>query len=280
MLVANRMSVLVNSRNRSTGTNSKFTFKLPRSLADSEGKYQYVCLLSASIPKSYYLVESGENTFTLRENATDYTVTIPPGNYTRKSLQSTLQTQLNAMGAWTYTVTIPTVSVQADTGKYTITVTGNGGLTASLIFTDYLYEPLGFNANSTNTFTSTLESTNVIKVQKEDVIVVHSDVCKNNDIGDDIMAVIYADTDAPYGSIKYNVTNLEAYSKEIRDSSTNTISVTITNEDNNEMDLQGQNCVLLLLFWNPITFYAKVTGFINYLIARIFENNGPNENTQ
>lgn len=64
------------------------------------------------IPKSYYLVQSPHNTFTLQEEGINTTMTLPPGNYNLKSFQlivSAMLTERSPHG-WTYLVSSYTVS--------------------------------------------------------------------------------------------------------------------------------------------------------------------------
>ena len=61
----------VNTLNRASGTpeNFTFTFQIPQS-----EQYDRVVVLNASIPSSFYLVQSGFNTFTLQEDAVQATI--------------------------------------------------------------------------------------------------------------------------------------------------------------------------------------------------------------
>ena len=117
--------------------------------------------------KSYYLVQSGQNTFTLVEGTSNAIITIPVGNYSRSSFQIQLQSLLNSSSphSWTYAISIPNTLITGDTGLYTYTVTGNSSQ-PQFIIGSYLYEQLGFNANTTYMFSSgTLTSVNVVKFQ-------------------------------------------------------------------------------------------------------------------
>jgi hypothetical protein len=113
----------INSTNKINGTHSNFLYKVS---IPPNASFTHCSLIQASIPKSYYLVQETQNTFTLDENGTTYTITIPVGNYTRASFVTQLSTQLNATGDWTYVVSVP------DT---------NGGdpETGLITFTTYLY---------------------------------------------------------------------------------------------------------------------------------------------
>ena len=116
----NPLIVNFNSKDRVSGTNSNFN-SIPIDLGNNA--FDTVCLIQASIPKSFYNVPSGYNTFTLQENAASVTVTISPGSYTRINLQSILATLLTAASpnGLTYTVSYP-ASTAPDTFHYTFSV--------------------------------------------------------------------------------------------------------------------------------------------------------------
>src|SRR2546423_12123643 len=122
----------VNSRNRISGTDSDFSyyFDMPK-----DSKYNKVCLLQASIPKSYYMVQAGEH-FTLQEGKLTAQITVTPANYSRKSFAAVLQSSLttNSPNGWSYVITYTNTSTIGGTGKYTYTVSGNSGTQPALSF--------------------------------------------------------------------------------------------------------------------------------------------------
>ena len=157
----------VNSRNRMSGTDSNFAyyFNIPK-----DSRYNKVCLLQASIPKSYYMVQEGEY-FDLQEGILTANITVPP-NYTRKSFAVVLQATLttSSPNGWTYLITYPNSSTLGDTGLYTYTVSGNAGTQPTFIFStsNDLWKHMGFNSGSTNNFTAnSITSENVINLQRD-----------------------------------------------------------------------------------------------------------------
>src|SRR4030088_1636207 len=107
----------LNSRNRIAGTddsNLAHSIEIPSTI-----EFDSVVLLDVVIPKSYYLVQAGYNTFTLRELGVNITVTVPVGNYSVTSFQTVIAALLTAASThvWTYTVTYPNARITADTGK-------------------------------------------------------------------------------------------------------------------------------------------------------------------
>lgn len=179
--------IYISSNNRASGTNSNFQ-STPIDLGIN--KYDACCVCQASIPRSFYNIPTSYNTFSLKEGALTATVTIPIGSYNRINLQNVLQTRLNSSSpnGWTYTVSYPNTTIEADTFKYTFTVTGNGGTQPQFIFTNSLFRQLGFEQNSTNTFSaSSLTSTNCINLAYITRAFIKSNICSGNDVLQEIL---------------------------------------------------------------------------------------------
>lgn len=206
-LVSNSTIYYINSTNRRSGTDSDFTYQI---IMPPEAKYDRVCILQACIPKSYYLIQSNE-TFQLTENLTTVLISIPNGNYTRKSFATTVQGLLNANSpnGYTYAITYPSSSSVGDTGKYTFTVTNNGGIQPILTFltTNDVNVHLGFNTGANPFVGNTLVSTNVINLQKETTLFIHSDIVNNGQ--DNILQEVFGTTEQDYGTIIFQQQCLE-----------------------------------------------------------------------
>jgi len=264
-LITQKQYFYVNSNDRISGTHSDFEYEL-----NILGNFDYAVVLQASIPKSYYLVQSNRNTFILEEDGIQTTISIPIGTYDRNSFQSQLETSLNAQSFyhWVYTLAISDTTVTSDTGKYTITVNGNGGIQPKIILGNYLYEQFGFNANTTNSFIgNALTSTNVVKFQLEDTIYLRSNIVAN--LEDNVLQEVFATTSQDYGNIIWVCQDVEAYSKNII-SKPSIARFWITNENDEPLDLNGQNVVFTLLLYKKEDMYSllrniligKLNGFI------------------
>ena len=256
-LISDKQLFYIDSNDRLSGTNTDFTYQL-----DILGDFDYAVVLQASIPKSYYLVQSNRNTFILDEDGNQTTVTIPIGTYSRSSFRAQLTTSLNSASfhGWTYAVSIPNTSITSDTGKYTITVSGNGGIQPSFIIGDYLFEQLGFNSNTTVTFVSdTIQSTNVVKFQLEDTVYIHSDIVASQQ--DNVLQEMFAIASPDYGNILWVCPDVEAYSKRLV-SSSSIARFWITDENDEPLDLNGQNAVFTLMLFKKENVYSLLRNFI------------------
>lgn len=143
-----------------------------------------VKILEVQIPFSWYIVNSTNNTFLLREpTGGDRTVTIPVGNYTSGTLTTALQTALRAASANTL---LYVVSYNSIIGKFSI-VNGVGtSSTFSFVFQNGVIgdnstspiEFLGFNRGiATSIFGSganTLNAPNVANITGANYLYVNS----------------------------------------------------------------------------------------------------------
>lgn len=258
--IRNKQHVYINSNDRLYGTNSDFSIQLQIDSPD----YNRVVLLKAVIPKSYYLVQNGYNTFTVEEGVTTYTITIDPGNYSRRSFQTAIQSALNNTGTtWTYTVSYPNTLSSPDTGKYTFTVTGNSGVQPTFIFTNNLYEPMGFDINSSNPLVGdSLTSTNVIKLQAEDALYLHSDIVLGK--GDNILECIYLNAQ-DYSNITFEQKSPYENSKIINRTIGNVYRFYLTDETNVPIDTNGLNMNLHLLFFTENNYGDLLSDYLKKL---------------
>ena len=92
MITASRV-IHINSANRTSGSNESFTTTF--SLGSDES-YTHCCVLQASIPNSYYLVQENFNVFNLEEKGVAIPITVPPGNYNSRSFITIVKNLLNA----------------------------------------------------------------------------------------------------------------------------------------------------------------------------------------
>jgi len=151
-----------NSKDRISGTNSSF-ISLPQVLGDN--RYDTCCVVGASIPKSFYNMPTGYNTFKLIENGfpAGVTITVPVGSYNKNNLlivlTSLLTTASLSMNSYTYTVSYSSANV-ADTFKYTFTISGgilpNQPSIVMLSGNLSPFRQLGFESGTTYTFSSNI----------------------------------------------------------------------------------------------------------------------------
>ena len=118
----------VNSYNRVVKSDSTSNFSVQINLPKNN-VFDRVVVSQVSIPKSYYMIPLGYNTFTLQEpTKLSQVVTIPAGNYTRTNLLLQLALSLNTASALNYFPVLSpytyNVTASALTGKLTFTCGG------------------------------------------------------------------------------------------------------------------------------------------------------------
>lgn len=152
--------ILISSENRTNPNNSSSTnFSIQLSNPINE-RYLLYALKAATIPKTYYNIDSPRNTFTITDSTGLQNIVVPIGNYTIAQLITEIENQLNALAVDTYTVTYNTISA-----KITITSTFAGFEINPTLATlqGLILDQLGFNLGVTYTGAS-ITAPNVLDI--------------------------------------------------------------------------------------------------------------------
>ena len=173
-----------------------------------DNTYNRIVVMQASIPKSFYLISSPNNTFqsyepgttssgsvtgvfgTITLNGAYKTIAICPGNYSKTTVIVCLQTMLTlasslnftSLTKYVYTVGYPLMNYP-NTGKFTYSLTNLITAQPQIIFpvNSTVYLPMGFNRASINVFIgSSLTSANVIRLQAKNTIFIKSNIVARN----------------------------------------------------------------------------------------------------
>lgn len=250
----------IDSNKRKTGTTSNFSIEL---ILNNDIQYDRVVMLDFSCPKSYYIIPDGRNTFTLVQGLSTYAVTIPPANYTRTSLASVLQNMLNAASSFVYAVTYQKINVTGDNGLLKFTVTGNAGVQPQFIFSNNSpYEQLGFNIDTYSFTGDILNSVNVINLAQEPTLFISSDICQNKN--DSILQNIFTSADSSFSFVNWHNSSPYEYSKNFSQSRSNIYSFTLTNENNEEINLNGLNMVFTIMVYKSNKIDNLMKAYIKY----------------
>jgi hypothetical protein len=203
------------------------------------------------------------NEFTLTEldsNAIPFpkTITIPIGNYNKINLASKLSTLLTTASTFgvIYTVTNPSAS-EPDTFRFTFTATNIGsigGISFTLDDTSP-FRQLGFEANSTNTFSLSggnlvLISTNAINLAFVLRAYIKSNIVQNSTDG--ILEEILSIGSYPTSSlVYYQQYNFDMNTREFNTSSVNSWQFVLVDGFDQEIDLNG------ISFAFSVAFYTR-----------------------
>ncbi len=254
----------VNTLNKKSGTNQNFTyeFQIPHT-----EDYDRVVVLNATIPNTFYLIQENYNSFTLREDGVDVTISVPPGNYSAKVFAKVLSPLMTAASPnqWVYTVSLPNQNLTALTGKLIYSVTGNTSQ-PSIICTDKINEQLGFPVFSTNTFVDNeLQSAISVNFGAESFMLLHSDIANSGD--SDVLQEIYGGNTESLSYITYQCTVPELYSKALQTSKSNTFHFSLTNEKNQLLDLHGVDMQLTICLYKRDNTSEMIRKYIQYKLA-------------
>ena len=256
-LITKRKILYIDSGLQLTSTNNVFTANLD---VDIPADYNYVSLIGFQCPVSYYIIASGNNTFQLKEGNTIVSISVLPGNYNILSFSATVQALLttNSPNGYTYTITYPSSYTTVDTGKFTYQVNSTAK-TISLIFpsNNAIADTFGFPTGATATFSvsgavQTLTSQNVVSFVPETSLFLHMSAvdgeCQSE--YNDVLQVIYSSNAMPYSVISWTNPQILETSKKLRGNVGRVLQFSITDEYGSPLFLNGQNCLLTLLFFS------------------------------
>ena len=229
-LFTKKFVYLIDSNQRISGTSSNFTIAIPIPIGN---KYNRIIVSNAIIPKSYYLIRNGFNTFQILENGVSKVIILNIGNYSLSEFTLELIRALSVGTLFTYDVVF-----SSRLGKFTYTVSNNLGSQPTFIFTTNVYEQLGFYVNSSNTFnTNTLTSTCVINLNPNEMIFICSDLVNNAEGG--ILEVIPMASSCDFSFVYYQATSTHQI-KELTNRNNQTFNFRITDSRYNVLDLNGK----------------------------------------
>jgi hypothetical protein len=141
------------------------------------------------------------------------------------------------------------------TAKYTYSVTGNGSVQPTFIFSDFLVSQMGFSNHSTNTFIGNkLTSSDVISFVATQALYITCDLVTDES---NILQSIFTNNSVPYSYIAYSCQNVEHYMKKL--STTSSMVIRLIDAQGQEIDLNGIDWQLTILLFkkNNITHMFK-----------------------
>ena len=232
--------IYLDSEERISGTSSNFSYAID--IPDG-AKYDTCCVLSMTIPRSYYLIRPGQNKVILVLAGEEHPFEIPPGNYNADNFSETLLAILNGIaGAAAFTITFSTI-----TGKYTYAYSGLGTASFKLEDPSRLGHQLGFGEISENHFVGgTLQSKNVVNFVSTSTLFLHSDMV---DDSTDVLQEVYADNSVPFSNLVYNCRAPGMYAKKLRNNTSSLFNFSLCDEHDKEVDLNGHEILLTLILY-------------------------------
>lgn len=248
----NPIVVNFSSTRKAYGDNSNFTstpidFKV--------NKYDSVCLLQASVPKSSYNIDTPYNTFILEENGVQSNITIPPASYNNINILPALTDALNTQSSqgWTYTAYYNSATWTCgdpDNFHFHFTVSGNSGNQPKFIFGLFAMEkPLGFDPNSINPFIGDeLTSKNCVNLSNITRCFIKSNIVINtfSSVLEEILS--YGDF-PPLSLCYYQQYSVDLNSREFNNSGINSWQFSLVDGNDQLINLNGVPWSFSLVFF-------------------------------
>ena len=247
------------SENRSQGTTTDFmvNFRCP-------SNHNRISLVSCCIPRSFYGVESGHNTFRL--DAITYTIDL--GNYSVDTFLASVNTAISGNGVMSFT---------RKTGKYTITTPAS-----QLIFpiTSRLQTFFGFPSATTlvNGISGTITSTIVVNLSGLSTVYITTNLVNSGkgDGYDNTLSTIFVNNSVDFSNIVW-------YNPQIQNTAlplnigtgkqvnmiNYDINLKLLDEIGNTVDTNGQDIRLVLATWRDNDMYSLLKNYIGVRLSEI-----------
>lgn len=252
-------SFIIDSKDRIQKTDSISSFH-HRFNITSNSRYNRVALVSLRLPKSYYTAQTTHNnlSFVLDENGDFSTITLPEGNYHANSFMIVLSNLLttNSPNGWIYTMTYPDTATQAQTFKFTFTVTENAGVQPIFILDEHSFRIQRFMGLTTELKAyefsgDSLTSDICFMFQHTSYITLRSSMADSKDTVDSdssILARIDVDENIPdMGTINYRAVNIEDSSRVFTNTSSNMYNFSLYDDTDRLLELTHDwSCVILI----------------------------------
>jgi hypothetical protein len=190
----------------------------------------------------------------LIEKGISRTITLEVGYYNKNTMMAVLPALLNSASAlngnsWVYTMSYRT-SLQVQNFKFTFSVSGNGGFQPSFSFTEnQVFLQLGFDVGTHEFTASSLVSDNIINFNPTSKLYIKSNLVSSSN--DSVLQEIFSCDLVGFGSSIYyeNQGNFDLDSKVLVGNKNDTFNIQLVNENNQLVDLQGQNWSFSIVFY-------------------------------
>ena len=238
-VLANRI-YYIDSEDRRSGSSSNFSVAID--IPEGQG-FDSCCVLALTVPRSYYLIRSGQNLVSVHIDGTTFPVLFPIGNYNVNNFITTLIPLLNALSTNVFSMTFNLI-----TGKYSYAYTGPATIVQfSLIDPSRLGHQMGFNEVSDSLFIANkLISANVVNFVSTSTLFLHSDMVED---ASSILQEVYSDNSVPFSNLVYNCQFPGMYSKNLKNSTSGAFNFSLTDEHDLEVDLNGHELMFTLLLY-------------------------------
>ena len=238
-ILANRI-YYIDSEDRKTGSSSDFSIAID--IPEGQG-FDSCCVLALTVPRSYYLIRSGQNLINVHIDGTTFPVLFPIGNYNVNNFITTLIPMLNALSTNVFSMSFNLI-----TGKYSYAYTGPATVVRIILISpSRLGHQLGFDEVSDSLFIANkLTSSNVVDFVSTSTLFLHSDMVED---ASSVLQEVYSDNSVPFSNLVYNCQNPGMYSKSLKNGTSGVFNFSLTDEHDIEVNLNGHELLFTLLLY-------------------------------
>lgn len=261
----------VSSKDRDSGNQNNFIIDLNIDQNILQN-LTHCAVLSISIPKSYYNIQSN-SIINLYEDNILIPILIDPGNYTLNQLLKMMTKKFNENTLNDIKYNFIKNNIEYDDGKIRIECDKPEINKQIYIEENELYESLGFKSFKYYQFTSQLISENVVNLNSNNIIYLHSNIVSSqfndfNTSGNNILC--YINNCGACASYSYIIKDFDIISNMKRLKFNSNMNFFITSENRN-IDLNGCDFSFILVFFRFVDnypFYKKISNYIDYELIR------------
>ena len=193
---------------------------------------------------------------------------MPPSNYSMRQFRYILAAKLNQLSSIGIIYTITSSSaIKHEIGLFTFKKTG--GNLVRFIFTDSVYDQMGFYANTSPEFIGDiLVSKKVVNFNKHDCIYIQSNICTNSN-GKAILQEVLTSGVEPFASIKFTNPNPLLFAKRMSNSRSNTFNFFLTDEDDNPLNLHGLKLRMTVMVYKSNRVFDLLYDTMKFLVHKL-----------
>lgn len=278
-MLKRRQLIFINSKQRMTGTPYDFNINFNDGLLKADrGGYMRLTVQEATINRSWYSIQEGANSFQIVDNNNNITtITFPVAYYNAIDIRSTLSGLLPAGWSITY---------DRKTNKFTITRGNDSTTWYKFVFSNSLYEILGFRLGEQPMFTQAVKSvvsSVPIRVNEENAVCIHTNLPRtkfsgvdnhnttNKNFKESTVLLKVPIQAAPYDNIVYMMQS-PAFVYDLTADNISTVRVWLTDENEKELQVPYDWSMTWLVEFLPFEKQDPMNDIKDYLKLMILSN--------
>jgi hypothetical protein len=269
----------MNSKQRVSGSPYDYIVNFNDGLLKAEkGGFMRLTVVEDTINRSWYSIQEGANSFNVVDNFGNVTtITLPIAYYNAIDVRSTLSGLLPSGWSVTY---------DRKTNKFTFTRGNDSTLSYKFVFTNNLYEVLGFRLGEEPTFTianPSVVSTLPIRVNEENAVCIHTNLPQrkfssidnhdtvNKNFKESTLLAKIPILAPPFDNIVYQVST-PTFVYDLTADNISTVRVWVTDENEKPLQLPYDWSMTFQIEYLPLNSQDPINDVRDYLRLMILSN--------